>query len=138
MARVLGLSFFFHDSAAALVSGGRIVSAAAEERFSRRKHTNEFPKRAIEYCLEAGGLRTINDLDAIVFYEKPLLKTYRILETLVSVWPRGLVTFSRRLPHYLQAKFDVRRAIEESLPSYRGPIFFSEHHASHAASAFFC
>jgi hypothetical protein len=88
--RVLGLSFFFHDSAAALVSDGRIVAAAAEERFCRRKHTNEFPNLAIEYCLEAGQVSSINDIDAIVFYEKPILKLNRLLETLVEVWPRCL------------------------------------------------
>ena len=77
--RVLGLSFFFHDSAAALVCDGRIVAAAAEERFSRRKHTNEFPKLAIEYCLDAGHLDSVNDLDAIAFYEKPIVKLNTLL-----------------------------------------------------------
>src|SRR5688500_16293647 len=138
VAKILGLSFFFHDSAAALVCDGRIVAAGAEERFCRRKHTNEFPKQAIEYCLEAGGLRSINELDAIVFYEKPLLKFNRILETLVAVWPRGLSTFTGRLPAYLSSKFNVRRVIEKMLPGFEGEILFTEHHLSHAASAFFC
>src|ERR687896_153081 len=111
VAKVLGLSFFFHDSAAALVCDGRIVAAAAEERFCRRKHTNEFPKQAIEYCLEAGNLHSIDDLDAIVFYEKPILKLLRIVETLVAVWPFGLVTFVRRLPTFLTTKFNVQRVI---------------------------
>ncbi len=138
MGTVLGLSFFFHDSAAGLVRDGQVVAAAAEERFCRRKHTSEFPKRAIEYCLEEAGLASINDLDAVVFYEKPLLKLQRVLETLVAVWPRGLGVFARSLPNFLSNKFNVQRTIEKSLPGYQGPILFSEHHASHAASGFYC
>ena len=138
MAKVLGLSFFFHDSAAALVCDGQIVAAATEERFCRRKHTNEFPKLAIEFCLEAGDVASINDLDAIVFYEKPILKLHRVVETLVGVWPLGLETFVRRLPTFLGTKLNIYRTIEKSLPGYRGQILFSEHHLSHAASAFYC
>lgn len=138
MGKVLGLSFFFHDSAAALVVDGGIVAAAAEERFCRRKHTNEFPKRAIEYCLEAGGLSSIEDLDAIVFYEKPVTKLMRVVETLTQVWPFGLTVFSRRLPGFLSEKVNVYRAIEQHLPGYSGEIFFADHHLSHAASAFYC
>ena len=138
MARILGLSFFFHDSAAALVADGRIVAAGAEERFCRRKHTNEFPRQAIEYCLEAAGLRSINELDAIVFYEKPLLKFNRIVETFVATWPRGLTNFTQRFPAFLSNKFNVQRTIEKMLPGYSGPILFTEHHMSHAASAFYC
>jgi carbamoyltransferase len=138
MANVLGLSFFFHDSAAALVSDGRIVAAALEERFCRRKHTNEFPKQAIEYCLEASGLKTINSLDAIVFYEKPILKLHRIVETAVTTWPFGITNFVRRLPPYLANKFNVYQVIGKHLPGYEGPILFAEHHLSHAASAFYC
>ena len=138
MANVLGLSFFFHDSAAALVCDGQVVAAATEERFCRRKHTNEFPKLAIEYCLEAGNIDSINELDAIVFYEKPILKLHRVVETLVDVWPLGLETFVRLLPTFLGSKFNIYRAIEKSLPGYHGQILFSEHHLSHAASAFYC
>jgi carbamoyltransferase len=138
MATTLGLSFFFHDSAAAVVRDGRVLAAVAEERFCRRKHTNEFPKRAIEYCLEAAGVSSVNDLDAVVFYEKPLIKFVRVMETLIATWPRSLVNFSRRLPAYLGSKFNVYRAIERNLSGYRGPILFTEHHLSHAASAFFC
>lgn len=137
MANLLGLSFFYHDSAAALLRDGQIVAAAAEERFCRRKHTNEFPKQAIEYCLEAGAVRTINDIDAIVFYEKPVLKLQRIMESLIAVWPRGLPTFARRLPNYLTKRFNVFRMIEKTLPGYRGSILFAGHHDSHAASAFY-
>ena len=137
MANVLGLSFFFHDSAAALVCDGQIVAAAAEERFSRRKHDSRFPKHAIEYCLEAGELGSINELDAVVFYEKPLLKFQRIIETLVEVWPRGCATFATRLPVYLSSRLNVPHTIEQMLPAYQGPILFSQHHLSHAASAFY-
>jgi carbamoyltransferase len=138
MATVLGLSFFFHDSAAALIRDGRIVAAALEERFVRRKHTNEFPKHAIDYCLEAGGLGTVNQVDAIVFYEKPILKLHRIIETAVRVWPFGLANFARRLPSFLSNKFNVYQVIGKTLPGYQGPILFGEHHLSHAASAFYC
>lgn len=138
MSHVLGLSFFFHDSAAALVSDGQIVAAAAEERFTRRKHTNEFPKHAIEYCLQQAGLQSINDLDAVVFYEKPVNKLFRVLETLVRTWPRSYTMFTQRLPQFLAAKADIYGAITQHLPGYRGEILFSEHHESHAASAFYC
>jgi carbamoyltransferase len=135
MANVLGLSFYYHDSAAALVMGGEIVAAAAEERFCRRKHTNEFPRQAIEFCLEAGGCRSINDLDAIVFYEKPVVKLQRVVESLVAVWPKGLGAFTRDLPAYLAGKFNVYRVIEQALPGYSGDILFAEHHRSHGVSA---
>jgi carbamoyltransferase len=138
MATTLGLSFFFHDSAAAIVRDGQVVAAAAEERFCRRKHTNEFPKRAIEYCLEAAGLDSISELNAIVFYEKPLTKFLRVIETLVQTWPLSIGIFTRRLPNFLAAKFNVYRVIERELPGYQGEVFFAEHHLSHAASAFYC
>jgi carbamoyltransferase len=138
MAQVLGLSFFYHDSAAALVRDGRIVAAAAEERFCRRKHTDEFPKRAIEYCLEAAELESIDQLDAIVFYEKPVLKLFRVVESLARAWPMGLASFTRRLPHFLSTKLNVQRLIERTLPAYTGPVFFARHHLSHAGSAFYC
>jgi len=138
MANVLGLSFYFHDSAAALVCDGKIKAAVAEERLCRRKHTNEFPKLAIEYCLEAGGIGSVNDIDAIVFYEKPVQKLYRVVEGLVSSWPRGFNTFLKKLPTFLSTKVNIHEQISERLPGYRGEILFSEHHLSHAASAFYC
>jgi carbamoyltransferase len=138
MAKILGLSFFFHDSAAAIVCDGQIVAAAAEERFSRLKHSSEFPKGAIDYCLEAASLRSINELDAIVFYEKPVIKLFRIVESLITAWPRGLSTFTRKLPAYLSSRFHIGRCIRKMLPAYNGPIYFTRHHLSHAASAFFC
>jgi carbamoyltransferase len=138
MAKILGLSFFFHESAAALVRDGQIVAAAAEERFCRRKHTAEFPKLAIEYCLGSAGLNSINELDAIVFYEKPIVKFMRVMETLVQTWPRSLETFTQKLPSFLSGKVNIAASIEKHLPGYRGPVLFAEHHMSHAASAFFC
>lgn len=137
MADVLGLSFFFHDSAAAWVRDGRILAAAAEERFTRQKHTSVFPARAIEFCLEQAGVGSINDLDAIIFYEKPMLKLQRVMESALSTWPRGIGSFSRQLPAFLSQRLNVYRVIERELSAYKGPILFSEHHLSHAASAFF-
>ncbi len=138
MAKVLGLSFYFHDSAAALVVDGRVVAAAAEERFTRRKHTHEFPARAVEFCLEQGGLQSVNDLDAIVFYEKPLRKMLRVVEGMVATWPRSLPAFTRKLPDYLKGKVNLVSVIARALPGYDGRILFSEHHLSHAASAYYC
>ena len=138
MAKVLGLSFFFHDSAAALVCDGKIVAAGAEERFSRRKHSSEFPKMAIEFCLYAGGLKSINELDAIVFYEKPLIKFFRVVESTVTTWPLSFETFVSKFPKFLSTKINIYEVIREHLPGYKGQILFSEHHLSHAASAYYC
>lgn len=137
MANVLGLSFFYHDSAASLVCGGEIIAAVAEERLCRRKHSNEFPKLAVEYCLEQADLRSINDLDAIVFYEKPLVKFVRVLETFVATWPKSYLPFVQSFPTFLQSKTNIRKVIHDHYPSYNGDILFNEHHLSHAASAFF-
>jgi carbamoyltransferase len=134
---VLGLSFFYHDSAAALVRDGQVLAAVAEERLCRRKHTNEFPKLAIEYCLECAGVRSINEVDAIVFYEKPLRKLLRVIEVALATWPRGARRFVSSLPHFLKSKVNVRRVVLDHYPSYAGHVLFSEHHLSHAASAFF-
>lgn len=133
---ILGLSAFYHDSAAALVRDGRIVAAAQEERFTRKKHDEAFPARAAEYCLAAGGISAA-ELDAVVFYEKPLLKFERLLETYVGFAPRGLASFCRAMPVWLQQKLHHPREIDRGLGGdYRGPIFFTTHHESHAASAF--
>jgi len=138
MAQVLGLSFYFHDSAAAFVRDGTIVAAAAEERFCRRKHASEFPKRAIEFCIEQGRLDSVNDLDAIIFYEKPVVKLFRIAETMVSSWPRSFEVFVQKLPGYLSSKVGILQTIHKNLPGYTGRVLFSQHHLSHAASAFYC
>ena len=134
---ILGLSAFFHDSAAALVRDGEIVAAAQEERFSRRKHDERFPTHAARYCLSEAGIDA-SQLDAVVFYEKPLLKFERILETSLAFAPRGFGSFLRSMPQWLQKKLHLPREIDAGLGgNYTGPIVFTTHHESHAASAFY-
>ena len=138
--RVLGVSCWYHDAAAALVVDGEIVAAAQEERFTRRKHDAEFPLHAVRYCLAEGGLGD-GDLDAVVFYDKPVLKFHRILDTYLGVAPRGLPSFMRAVPLWLRSKLWVTPRIHESLQALglhtMPPVVFSEHHESHAASAFY-
>ncbi|MBI3491760.1 MAG: carbamoyltransferase, partial [Acidobacteria bacterium] len=137
MTTVLGISAFFHDSAAALVIDGEIVAAAQEERFSREKHDARFPKRAIDYCLAEGGLRP-EDVQYVAFYEKPLVKFERLLETYLSYAPSGFRSFSTALPEWLKRKLFMRRVITQALGgALRSPLVFLDHHESHAASAFF-
>jgi len=139
--RILGLSAFYHDSAAALVCDGRVVAAAEEERFTRRKHDDRFPARAIEHCLHVGGVDA-STLDAVVFYEKPLLKFERLLETSIACAPFGFRSFLAAMPVWLQKKLHLPREIDAGMRSvlkapYTGPILFTTHHESHAASAFY-
>ncbi|OGW69844.1 MAG: hypothetical protein A2036_01380 [Omnitrophica bacterium GWA2_50_21] len=115
-----------------------MVAAVAEERLCRRKHFNGFPKLSIEFCLNAGGIKNINEIDAIVFYEKPVVKLFRIIEMMVRTWPLSFMTFVRKLPTFLTVKLPVFDVIQKNLPGYRGEILFSDHHLSHAASAFYC
>jgi carbamoyltransferase len=134
---ILGISAFYHDSAACLVRDGEILAAAQEERFSRRKHDPDFPAGAIEYCLEAGGLSPA-ELDFVAFYDKPLLKFERLLETWLAVAPRGFRAFVAGLPLWLRRKLHLPREIDRQLGGlYEGRYVFPEHHESHAASAFF-
>ncbi len=133
---VLGLSAFYHDSAACLVRDGRIVAAAQEERFSRVKHDARFPARAAAYCLREAGI-TAADLDLVAFYDKPWLTFERLLETYVSFAPRGLASFIKAMPVWLKQKLWMRDEIRSALGGYDGEILFAEHHESHAASAFF-
>jgi len=134
---ILGLSAYYHDSAAALVVDGKIVAAAQEERFTRIKHDSSFPRMAIDYCLEEGGIR-IEDLDYVVFYEKPLLKFERLLETYLSFAPAGLRSFLKAMPQWLKIKLHLPHQIREGLQGrYNKAIAFVDHHQSHAASAFF-
>ncbi len=132
--RVLGISAFYHDSAACLVVDGRIVAAAQEERFSRIRHDNSFPCQAINFCLERAGLRP-HDVDRVVFYEKPLLKLERILQNTVEVAPAGIAAFATGMPSWFSEKLRLPRILNREI-GYRGPIEFEGHHASHAASAF--
>jgi carbamoyltransferase len=137
MTAILGLSAFYHDSAAALVVDGQIVAAAQEERFTRVKHDPGFPKRAIEYCLSAAGMRP-EDLDYVGFYDKPLVKFERLLETYLSFVPQGYRSFRQALPLWLKQKLFLPREIGRGLGGrYHGPYVFTDHHQSHAASAFF-
>jgi carbamoyltransferase len=134
---MLGVSAFFHDSAAAIVRDGEIVAASEEERFSRRKHDDRFPARAAAFCLEAAGIGP-EDLDAVVFYEKPLLKFERLLETALAFAPRGFPAFAAAMPPWLQKKLHLPREIDRGLGGrYSGPILFAGHHESHAASCFY-
>jgi len=134
---ILGISAFYHDSAAALVRDGEIIAAAQEERFTRKKHDNRFPSDAVRYCLEAGDL-TAEQLDYVVFYEKPLLKFERLLETYIGYAPRGFRQFLMGMPLWLRHKLHLPREMDKSLNNgYKGRYVFTEHHESHAASAFF-
>ncbi len=134
---VLGISAFYHDSAAALVCDGRIVAAAQEERFTRKKHDADFPKHAIDYCLAEAGLRP-DQLDLVGFYEKPLVKFDRLLETYLTYAPVGFLSFVRFLPLWLKQKLHMPREMDRGLNGrYKGRYVFTDHHESHAASAFF-
>ncbi|MCI0361473.1 MAG: carbamoyltransferase [Planctomycetaceae bacterium] len=137
MTAILGISALYHDSAAALVVDGQIVAAAQEERFTRVKHDAAFPARAIEYCLSAAGLAP-DDLDYVAFYEKPLVKFERILESFLALAPRGFGSFRQAIPLWLQEKLHLRSRFARELARSRDrPLVFLDHHESHAASAFF-
>ncbi|MFK8184079.1 MAG: carbamoyltransferase [Phormidesmis sp.] len=140
---ILGISAYFHDSAAALITEGHIVAAAQEERFSRKKHDARFPKSAIAYCLSEAGL-ALENVDAIVFYEKPLITFERLLETYLSYAPRGFRSFVTAMSAWLQEKLYLKTVLKKDLATLGNctikalpPLHFSEHHQSHAASAFF-
>ena len=134
--RILGISAYYHDSAACLVEDGRIVAAAQEERFTRKKHDAAFPSKAVEYCLREAGLSASN-LDLVGFYEKPLVKFERLLETYVGCAPRGLRSYLMAMPLWLGERLWMADDIRDQLEGYEGDVLFGEHHESHAASAFF-
>ena len=137
MTAILGISAFYHDSAAALVVDGRIVAAAQEERFTRKKQDERFPRQAVEYCLREAGL-SVDDLDYVGFYEKPLVKFERLLETYLSFAPRGYRSFRKMLPQWLRQKLHLPRELDRGLGRRpRGRYVFLDHHESHAAGAFF-
>ncbi len=135
---ILGISAYYHDAAAALLTDGRIVAAAQEERFTRKKNDPSFPIHAIQACLEQGGM-TAGQLDAVAFYDKPILKFARMLETYLAVAPGGWRTFPVVLPSWLGEKLNLRKTIHEELPGLAPEcqLLFAEHHQSHAASAFY-
>ena len=134
--RILGISAYYHDSAACLVEDGRIVAAAQEERFTRKKHDSNFPARAVDYCLREGGLTT-KELDLVGFYEKPLVKFDRLLETYAACAPRGWRSYLMAMPLWLSDKLWMASDIQSRLEGYVGEVYFGEHHESHAASAFY-
>jgi carbamoyltransferase len=132
---ILGISCFYHDSAAALVRDGDILAAAQEERFTRKKHDASFPANAVRYCLEEAGI-AIKDVDYVAFYDKPFIKFERILETYIAYAPSGIKSFIKAVPLWIKKKLWMKELIKEEL-GYQGKIIFTEHHESHAASAFF-
>ncbi|MHC4179469.1 MAG: carbamoyltransferase family protein, partial [Planctomycetota bacterium] len=137
MTAILGISAFYHDSAAALVVDGEIVAAAQEERFTRKKHDHEFPVNAVQYCLEEGKLKP-EQLDYVGFYDKPFLKFERLLETYLAFAPIGFRSFLSAMPLWLRQKLHLPREMSKGLKGeYKKRHLFSEHHESHAASAFF-
>jgi carbamoyltransferase len=133
---IIGVSAFYHDSAACLLRDGDIVAAAQEERFTRKKGDDSFPSKAVEYCLSEGGA-TLEDIEAVVFYDKPLLKFERILETYLAVAPKGFGSFLKAGPLWLKEKLYTDRSIRDGLGDFPGKVLYAEHHESHAASAFF-
>jgi carbamoyltransferase len=133
---ILGISAFYHDSAACLVRDGKIIAAAQEERFSRKKHDARFPRHAIDYCLREAGLSGAAQLDLVAFYEKPFLKFDRLLSTYLSCAPLGLRSFLKAMPVWMKEKIWLKATIRDEL-RFDGPLIFPEHHESHAASAFF-
>jgi carbamoyltransferase len=142
MTAILGISAFYHDSAAALIIDGKIISAAQEERFSRKKHDSSYPFNAVKYILKNSNLN-ISDLDHIVFFEKPFLKFERLLETYLAFAPAGFISFSMSMPIWLREKLFQKKFLFDKLKQHDEnfndieKIKFSEHHYSHAASAFF-
>jgi carbamoyltransferase len=134
--RILGISAYYHDSAACLVEDGRIVAAAQEERFTRRKHDAAFPSHAVDYCLREARIET-RQLDLVGFYEKPLVKFDRLLETYIACAPKGLRSYMMALPLWLGDRLWMADDIRKRLDAYEGEVLFGEHHESHAASAFY-
>jgi carbamoyltransferase len=133
---ILGISAFYHDSAAALIKDGQIVAAGQEERFTRKKGDSDFPARSVAFCLKQAGIK-VEDLTAVGFYDKPLLKFERILETYLGVVPRGFKSFLMAGPLWIKEKLYTDRMLRDALGGYEGDLFYAEHHESHAASAFF-
>ena len=133
---ILGISAYYHDSAACLLKDGKIIAAAQEERFTRIKHDHNFPSNAIQFCLKEAGISS-SELNLIAFYEKPFLKFERILETYLSYAPKGIKSFLKAIPLWINKKLWIKNLISEELKDYNGEILFPEHHESHAASAFY-
>lgn len=136
MSYILGISAFYHDSAAALVKDGEIIAAVQEERFTRKKHDYNFPRNAIYYCLSEAGIAP-SDLDYAAFYEKPLIKFERLLESYLACAPLGVRSFLKAMPSWIKQKLWIPDLIQKELPDFKGKLIFPSHHDSHAASAFY-
>src|SRR5437870_6705205 len=142
MTAILGISAFYHDSAAALIVDGRIVAAAQEERFSRKKHDSRFPHQALAYCLQEGAI-SLGEVDYVAFYDKPFLKFERLLETYLAFAPKGFSSFRMAMPIWLKEKLFQKSLLGKELRKidahWKAParLLFTEHHLSHAASAFY-
>jgi carbamoyltransferase len=139
--RILGISAFYHDSAAVLLHDGEIIAAAQEERFTRKKHDARFPHEAVDYCLRQGGV-TLDAVDFIAFYDKPFLKFERLLETYMAFAPRGFRSFAMAMPLWIREKLFQKDLLANELKRYgtagvADRLLFAEHHLSHAASAFY-
>jgi len=132
---ILGISCFYHDAAAALIKNGVVIAAAQEERFTRKKHDDRFPEEAINYCLKHAGI-SVKDITAIAYYEKPFVKFERLLSTYIKTWPRGFLSFLKAMKVWLKEKLWIPNVIKKNL-KYEGPVYYIEHHLSHAASSFF-
>jgi carbamoyltransferase len=132
---ILGISSYYHDSAACLLKDGKIIAAAQEERFTRKKHDQNFPINAINYCMQEAGI-TADDLEIVAFYDKPFLKFERILETYLSFAPKGISSFLKAMPLWIKKKIWIKTLIQDEI-GFKGKILFPEHHASHAASAYY-
>ena len=140
MSSILGISAFYHDSAACILKNGEIIAAAQEERFTRKKHDPSYPKNAIKFVLDYANLK-LSEVDQIVFFEKPFLKFERLLETYVAFAPRGFVSFAKAMPLWIKENFSKNllfNKLKEHDQNYKSDenIYFSDHHLSHAASAF--
>lgn len=134
---ILGLSFDYHDSAAALIKDGKVIAAAQEERFTREKQDSSLPISAIKYCLDFADI-SADRLDYVVFYEKPFIKFERLIKNYINTWPRGFISFVKAMLVFLKTKLWVESRIRKALGGYKGEVLFTEHHYSHAASAYFC
>lgn len=132
---ILGISAYYHDSAATLIKDGEIIAAVQEERFTRKKHDHRFPINAIKYCLNYANIKS-NDLAYVAFYDKPILKFERLLETYIALAPKGFKSFLKAMPLWIKEKLWIKELIKKEL-NYNGEILFPEHHQSHAASAFY-
>ena len=132
---ILGISCYYHDAAACMLKDGKIAAAAAEERFTRKKHDNDFPINAIKFCLKEAGV-SAKQLDFVGFYEKPLLKFDRIIETAVKTYPKSFWMFCKAIPEWLTKKLRLPTTLRKRL-GYDGRVYFIDHHKSHASSAFF-